>query len=222
MFRSGPGVLICCAVLSSCGGGEQKTTGAAAQPVPRETSAGDILALTAKVAALEAKVSNLEMRKGSPADMTDKVAALDGKVLKLEFDQSIARLSGPQERVLLDPQADKAYRTVKAPGGQIFVVLEKVEPYLDGFVVFIRLGNPSAAAYSGLHAKVQWGRAYDPSKDDTYNELAEKEIELSDVLPSGAWTVVKFNIAPAQVDQVRRILFSPVFNSVRLRGPVLQ
>lgn len=201
MFRSGQGALICCAVLSACGGGERKADDAPVAQTVRQES------------------------RASPSvgpDLAAKVAALEARVTKLQGEQIAARFSGPQGTVLFDPQDEKKYQPVKAPGGPVLVMLEKVEPYLDGFVVSMSIGNPSAGGYAGLHANVKWGRAYDAAKDDAYNELAEKEIELSDFLPSGAWTVVKFNIAPAQVDQVRRILFSPVFNAIRLRGPVLQ
>ncbi len=117
-----------------------------------------------------------------------------------------------------DPQDRPTYSPLKAPAGPMLLVLEKVEPYLDGFTVHLRVGNPTSANFSGMKGTVKWGRKYDSDKDEAHNKLSEKEIELSDAFPTGAWTIAKFNIAPAKADEVRRIVVTPTFSSLRLRG----
>ncbi len=154
----------------------------------------------------------------SAAELSEKLAALERKVLKLQSDQFMASLEGPQESVWFDPQDDKKYQAVRGPAGPILVILEKVEPYLDGFTVHVRLGNPTSAGYSGFTADVKWGRKFVLGKDDDYYKLAEKKIEAKDYLAPGSWTTVKFNVAPATPEQMRRIGFAPVFNSISLRG----
>lgn len=150
--------------------------------------------------------------------LAEKLAALEEKVLKLQSDQFMASLEGPQEIVWFDPQDDKKYQPVRGPAGPILVILEKVEPYLDGFTVHMRLGNPSAAGYTGFTADVKWGRQFVLGKEADYYKLTDKKIEAKEYLAPGSWTTVKFNVAPATADQVRRIGFAPLFNSLSLRG----
>lgn len=150
--------------------------------------------------------------------LTQKLADLEKQVSQLQTDLFMASLKGPQEMVWFDPQDDKAYQSVNGPAGPILVILEKVEPYLDGFTVQMRLGNPTSAGYTGLSATAKWGRKYDPRKDSEHNKVDDKKVELKDFLAPGSWTSVKFNIAPATADQVRRIGFAPVFNTIQLRN----
>lgn len=185
------GALLVAGFISGCGGG---------------TSGGDgktiaaIDGLTEKVGSLEQKVKELE-------------AANE----KLFFDKLAAELSGPQESLLFDPQDNKGYQAARAPAGSVLVVLEKLEPYLDGYTVSLRFGNPTTAEYSGVKGKVKWGRLYDSKKDQDFNKLLEKEIDLKDDLKAGSWTIVKFNIAPAKPDEVRRLIIQPTFDHLKLR-----
>lgn len=148
----------------------------------------------------------------------EKLAALETRVQKLQSEQFMASLQGPHEIAWFDPQDDKKYQPVRGPAGPILVILEKVEPYLDGFTVHMRLGNPTSAGYTGFTADVKWGREFLLNKDADYNKLADKKIEAKEYLAPGSWTTVKFNVAPATAEQMRRIGFAPVFNSISLRG----
>lgn len=162
--------------------------------------------------------------QGKPADtaaisqLEARVSSLEAKVLKLQGDVFLASLDGPQESVWFDPQDDKAYLPVKSPAGPVLVILERVEPYLDGFTVSMRIGNPTSANFSGMEATVKWGRKFDAQKGEDFNKISEKKITLKDFMPAGAWTTVKFNVGPATADGVRRIGFAPVFNSLQLRS----
>lgn len=155
------------------------------------------------------------------ARLEEQVATLQKSLAAMRVDLLVAKYGGVQESAVFDPQEDKAYAQVKAPTGNILVVLEKLEPYLDGYVVTMRVGNPSTAGYSGIKGKVKWGHQYDSTKPDDYNALREKEIDLKDTLAPGAWTLVKFNIAPARPEDVRRIIFEPKLNSVQMRTAFL-
>lgn len=154
----------------------------------------------------------------SAAELSEKLAALEKKLGKLQLDQFSASLAGPQGEVWFDPQDDKGYQAVSAPAGSMLVVLEKVEPYLDGFTVRMKLGNPSSAGYSGFKASVQWGRKFDLDKSEEHNRLAQKNIDSREFLAPGSWTIVTFNVAPATPEQVRRIGFAPTFDSIQLRS----
>lgn len=161
------------------------------------------------------------------AKLLAEVAQLNAKVLDFQsvvekmrssqIELWLENVSGPQKSVTFDPQDDRKYLVVKGPAGPVLVMLEKVEPYLDGFTVSLALGNPTSAGYSGLKGTVRWGKKFDFEKSGDYNKLGVKEMDVRDILEPGTWTTVKFNIAPAKPDEVRRIVFEPTFNEIRLR-----
>ena len=189
-FRLICGVSVILISVSACGD--------RANPSPNHLTVAP--ASAASVAALEAKISTLQ-------------ASLD----RLRIDLISLKHRGPQNMVMFDPQDDKGYQTIMGPAGAMLAVLEKVEPYVDGFTVHMKIGNPTSAGFSGIKGTIRWGRQFDDKKNDTFNQLAEKTIELKDFLPAGAWTIVKFNIGPAAPDQVRRIVFAPQFDTIQLR-----
>ena len=55
----------------------------------------------------------------------------------------------------LDPAA-KGYGVIATNKGRFFIAVEKVETYLDGQRVFLRIGNPSSAAFGGCKLDVTW------------------------------------------------------------------
>jgi hypothetical protein len=150
--------------------------------------------------------------------LTARVAALENQMQGIQVDKTFRELS--DGKALFDPQDPKKYSSIKASAGTVLVVLESLEPYLDGFVVSFRFGNPGSAAYSGVKGTVYWGNKYDGSKDPAYNTLQSKSFEDTTLLEAGAWTIVKINIAPATAAQARRIMIEPHFDEVRLRGPI--
>lgn len=148
-------------------------------------------------------------------------AVLEGKIKDLEREiqwvRALDELNAiKRDSASFDPQDSKEYQPVDAPTGRMLLVLEKVVPYLDGFTVHLRIGNPSTATYAGMKGKVKWGRALDFNKDAEYNKLSEKEITVTDRLPAGSWTVVTFNVAPATADQIRRLVIEPKFDELLL------
>jgi hypothetical protein len=162
---------------------------------------------------LVAKVEGLEKANSA---LEERVTDLKGRLDWLEQMDKLNAVK--RESAEFDPQENRAYESIDAPTGRVLLVLDKVEPYLDGFTVHLRVGNPSSAAYAGMKGKVKWGRALDFKKNAEHNKLAEKEINLTDTLAAGAWTIVTFKIGPANADQVRRIIIEPQFNSVQMRG----
>jgi hypothetical protein len=152
-------------------------------------------------------------------DLLKQNQNLSSRVSALEAERVFRQLMVEMEtKATFDPHAEQKYSPVKGPVGPMLMVLEKVEPYLDGFTVHLRVGNPTSVNFTGMKGKVRWGRRYDAQKDDAYNQLAEKEIDLKDSFLSGYWTVVKFNVAPAKPEDVGRIIVEPEFNTLRMRN----
>ncbi len=144
-----------------------------------------------------------------------EVDALKRRITKLETESRLRQLEGAAE---FDPQEPKRFQVVKAPVGNIMFVLERLEPYLDGYTVSFRLGNPTSATLNGIKGKIGWGPAFDINKAETY-ALKEKAFEDVTSFAPGSWTTFKVSIAPATADQTRRISIEPLFEQLSLRAP---
>ncbi len=148
-----------------------------------------------------------------------RIIALETKVAKLEFDSAM-REAGDLNVVEFDPQEEKKYLPIKSAAGPLLFVLEKVEPYLDGFVVTFRVGNPTSATFRGAKGKVFWGPRYEATVPLAQREkMQSRTFDDPTTFPAGSWTYLKVNIAPATAAQARQIMVSPEFSQLSLRSP---
>ena len=159
----------------------------------------------AKLVALERRVAELEAAH----------LKASAQIANLRIEAVLASMSNP-EYAWFDPQAQKAYQAVKTPVGNVLVVLEKVEPYLDGYKVSFRIGNPSTANLNGLQATVEWGQAATDSAGATTPPTKSVDVKFTDTIRAGAWSLVTANIAPAKAEDIRRIGISPKFDNISL------
>ena len=159
--------------------------------------------------------SSIDTQAAKLESLSTQVQALTTSVIGLRLLQLDADADAA---ATFDPHADKGYQAIKSPAGTMLLVLERVEPYLDGFTVHLRVGNPTNANLVGMKGVAKWGKRFDSSKDEAYNQLRDKPIDVSESFLPGHWTTVKFNVATAKPDEVGRIIIEPKFSSVRLRG----
>lgn len=163
---------------------------------------------------------------------SEKVAALEARLTAAEADLRAAQaqlIATSMEVALMkietsdtawfDPQAQQAYSAVKTPVGPVLFVLERVDPYLDGYKVTFRVGNPSTALLTGFGATVEYGRARPEGERSELPPTKKVDLKFTDTIRPGAWSLVTANLAPAKADEIRRIGITPSFNNVSLRGP---
>lgn len=132
------------------------------------------------------------------------------------------QMRGPGESVEFDPRETNGYSQVLSPVGTLLVKLQKVEPYLDGYTITFLVGNPSGARLSGVTGSVKWGEEIDWNDVKSFDRVQEKKFDLPVEFQAGAWSAVKLNVGPAKPEQMRRLIFAPVFNSLVLRAPPAQ
>ena len=169
----------------------------APSPAPSPTVTSSAALSSARDTAIDARFGKLETR-----------------MRMLEFDKIVRDSAGS---VTFDPQDSKNYQGVHSTVGQILFVLERVQPYLDGFTVTFRIGNPTSASLGGIKGKVFWGPLYGPTT--AAEPMQSKEFDDPIVFAAGSWTNFSLNIAPATAAQVRQIMVTPEFNQVMLRRP---
>ncbi len=158
----------------------------------------------------------------APAATVDplrQMASLEKRINALEIDKTMRDVQNVNA-AWFDPQDPKNYVPLKSPAGPVLMVLENMEPYLDGFKVTFRVGNPTSAGLIGVKGKISWGPAFDPNNPTADVQRHTKEFDDPRQFPAGAWTHLTINFGPATAAQARQIAVEPVFNQVRMRSPV--
>ncbi len=123
-------------------------------------------------------------------EMQTTINSLQEKVYELEL--KIIMLEGNLSNVAhLDPTSEGYSNS-----GDFLVLISEVEGYLDGVKVYLRIGNPNYAKYSGVTIKARYGTKFDfSSTDSSYTlwkeSLKEKDTQLSSELNEGAWNNVE-------------------------------
>lgn len=141
----------------------------------------------------------------------DEIAKLKQEIsaIRLQAALSSIEMSGHgADFATFDSQGDKAYTKLKAPTGVVLASLERVEPYLNGYNIYINVGNPSTALLHGVSGELKWGKA------DDLSDLQSKKFELLDSFPPGTWRVIKLTTGPADAQSIAKIVFSPTFNQL--------
>ena len=87
----------------------------------------------------------------------DRLEDLEEQVRYLQKAEYAESLERPD--AILETTA-KGYCTVRTRSGYFFVSIDRIEPYLDGHKVFVRIGNPMFATFGDLNLTVRWGSNY--------------------------------------------------------------
>lgn len=156
-----------------------------------------------------------ESKPQNPVDFEARaeIERLKREVAGLKLEAALARIdtSGLGADVaVFETQGTKAYTKLKAPSGVVLASLERVEPYLNGYNVFINVGNPSTAHLHGVTGELKWGKAQDGA------ELQTVKFELLDSFPPGTWRVIKLTTGNADAQSIGKVVFAPVFNQLSL------
>ena len=146
------------------------------------------------------------------ADLMAQVAALQKKVEYFGSRESLlsSRMNDKKDRedsVTLD-LTHSTYQRLDTDNGFLLVAAEKAVPYLNGYKILLKIGNPLSVSYSGFTAKIKWAKYYDSNQftNDSYaawqKSIQQKESSFPDVLEKGSWKKVELIVAPATAEQL--------------------
>jgi hypothetical protein len=133
---------------------------------------------------------------------------------------------------VFDPTGERSYERVDGNVGFFLILIDNVEPYLDGQKISLLIGNPNNLTYSGAVLKIGWSaRAPEfslPPKQFSeemaiYNaSRRETKINVTDTLRPGTWNKVSFTIAPAKATEFGNLEIGITTNQVILaRGAAI-
>ncbi|HVS26540.1 MAG TPA: hypothetical protein VHE58_04490 [Burkholderiales bacterium] len=159
--------------------------------------------------------------KNDIKQLEELLAAITRRIVRLESEIN------QYKNATFDPTREHAFQRVDANVGTFLVVLENVQPYLDGQKITLLIGNLNYVIFNGLTLNVSWGsREPDWSKlnDEERTKAAEayistqheKEVKLTDILRPATWNKVQFNIAPAKAEQFGELRISITTNQVQM------
>ena len=106
---------------------------------------------------------------------------------------------------------EKGYGVLKTPFGNLFISTESVEPYLDGYKIHLKIGNPTCAHFNGF--SLICSTYQNTNVIGTFHAFTN---EITDELSAGYWTPIDFVLAPASMDEVRNASVSVQLNQINL------
>lgn len=124
-----------------------------------------------------------------------RLTDLEVKVLKDSLDARIAAVY----RVLDCNNSDYTTLQAGSHGLAFFISCERIEPYLEGHRILLRVGNPYSMAFRGLSARLGFGK----SVSNPLMNSEEVDISTSDVLKPGAWVDVAVILNPSKAEALR-------------------
>jgi hypothetical protein len=160
------------------------------------------------------------------ADLRGQISSLQKKVEELESRVSVVfdLLKYKQDRqdsVTLD-LSERSYQRIDTDNGFFLISAEQAVPYLNGYKIVLKIGNPLSVSYSGFTAKIKWAKKYDynqyaaESYDAWQKSVQEKEVSFTDDLERGTWNKIELIVTPATAEQLGYVNLSLSTNTVRM------
>jgi hypothetical protein len=115
------------------------------------------------------------------------------------------------------------YQRLDTDNGFFLVSVSEALPYLNGYKIQLKVGNPSYATYADYKLKIRWSKPYDWAKytqasyDEWNKAVQEKEISFPGSLEPGTWNNVEVILAPVAADQLGYLMLSMETSTVYLR-----
>jgi len=151
------------------------------------------------------------------------VKALEGRIEALEQEKLLwdARLK-ILEKVTRNGMArdaanfavdDKGFNAIQSNYGPLFVSLESLTPYANGYKAVFDFGNPAAADFDGGEFEIWWGPALDFKKTtlaEWDKQTQHKTYTFSERLMGGTWNPLEVILAPATAGQIAAISINDI------------
>jgi hypothetical protein len=144
-----------------------------------------------------------------------EIGTLDGRTAAMNsvLETFVAEMPSNYRSAELDA-TEKAFTRVDSAFGPLFVVCEGAEPYLDGYKVHLKIGNPSSATYKGVSMFISWATAKpEVNKPEFVNwskSIHKKLFEFPDPIQPGDWNKIDVILSPAKPEELRYIEIADV------------
>jgi hypothetical protein len=132
------------------------------------------------------------------------LASLNERLAQLEKEVATVHLDASMRKIGFVSCKGEGFATVETNNGWLLVSCEEASPYLDGFELKMRIGNPSSLTYIGFTLTILHGGT-------------TTKAELSQDLTPGSWTSASVVLAPAKASDLSAVGVEIETNKVSLR-----
>jgi Protein of unknown function (DUF3251) len=117
--------------------------------------------------------------------------------------------------------SDGGYAPAKTVAGVILISCADCEPYLDGYRLILKIGNPTNANFDGGSLHLQYGRKWDSNSDYSQwqKSLRAADFAFAASLEAGSWTNVPIVIRSVTSEGLAYLKVTIELNSLSLRQP---
>ena len=172
---------------------------------------------------IKEKQINFEDNYQNNVDFDKRLQEIEKNLSFLSMDLKMYNMfSTSNDSAIFNLSDTSGYSRFDANNGVFFLIIDEVQPYLEGYKIKARIGNPQSCVYVGFDLNVKWGAEYDSSnKDQTYDDwkktLNEKDLSYSTIsLEKGSWTSIDIILAPMTAEETRYVEFTIRTNIVSL------
>ncbi|HOJ19628.1 MAG TPA: hypothetical protein PLT92_13785 [Ignavibacteriaceae bacterium] len=142
--------------------------------------------------------------------LQEKVDSLRSKMDSIKFALQYHILYSDYEKneyVYLDLTSEGGYVSVKIDlGFTLLVAVDNVEPFLDGYKIRLRIGNPYSLHFLGGKMNVFWGKSF----------INMKVVDFTSSLIPAYWNVVTINLTPFKKEEGTTIKINFQFDKISL------
>ncbi len=122
----------------------------------------------------------------------------------------------------------KGYVKLDTNAGYFLIACEDAQPYLDGYKVILKIGNPASVTYNGFTLEIEWGKEYIYDEKDPFGLLSIRKYEewkkslrketksFTNQLLPGRWNKVELILTPAKPEEIKYIGLSMNTDTVAL------
>jgi hypothetical protein len=153
--------------------------------------------------------------KGNDAELKqlhEKVGALTEKINSLIITQADFEADARIRFSLLEEGDQKdgyykldtervSYALCHTYQGELFVCTKSPRPYLDGYKVTLKIGNPTSAIFHGLEVAQAWGNA--ATNLPSFVLAHGSTNHFTDSLKAGYWNDIDLVFAPCSAEELR-------------------
>jgi hypothetical protein len=130
-----------------------------------------------------------------------------------------AYLSNPNRFAELDVTTP-AYASVQTDVGNLLISCVKVEPYLDGYRLYLNIGNPTAATFDGGTLHFNFGQKPAGGFSGGWQQyLHTIDSPFAESLAAGSWTEVSATLSPASAADLDYVVASIDVDNISLQAP---
>lgn len=160
---------------------------------------------------LAAQAGKSSEAPASPLSLASRIAALE-KALEKERLERVFHATFFEHREL--DCVSHGTTIIQEKNGLLgfYVGCDNIEPYLEGYRVRLRIGNPYAAEFGNTSLMLFHGK----DVEESFRDSNQVKVDIPNRLPAGSWVPIVITVSRAKVEQMRHLALELTVGAVKL------